>query len=121
MTPPEPPTNHRLFWIAVGLAGVATAGLPLLILAWWQSRKMHDDFGIEISPAVQWFFDWETPAFFVIGLTCMAAYAILALSARNRAATLLAMALSVGSVSAETVIALLCIVFPVAKLVRDLS
>jgi hypothetical protein len=118
--PPTPP-YHRLFWAAVGLVSVATAGLPLLALAWRQVWKMHDDFGMEISPAVHWFSYWQTPTFFGIGLACVAAYAILGLSGRDRAATLLAVGLAVGGVLAETVIAFVCVVFPLAKLVRELS
>jgi hypothetical protein len=121
MNSPHPQKNQWLVVAAVGLASVATAGLPLLVLAWWQTRKALDDFGVEISPAVQWLLDWQTPAFFVIGLACMAAYAILGLSGRDRVATLLAVGLAVGGVLAETAIAFVCIVFPLARLVRDLS
>jgi hypothetical protein len=113
--------DNWLFFAAAGLVGIASAGLPLLVLSWSQSRKMHDEFGVEISPAVHWFTDWQTPAFVVIGLTCVAACAILALSPRERGVTLLAISLAVVGVSAETAIAFACIVFPVARLVRDLS
>jgi hypothetical protein len=121
MSSRQRPQNHRVFWAAVGLVIAATAGLPLLALAWWQTRKMLDDFGEDISPAVQWFSDWQTQAFVCIALACMAAYAVLFFSTRERPAILAAMAIAAGATLVEASIAFVCIVLPVAKLVRDLS
>jgi hypothetical protein len=115
------PQNQRLFWAAVGLAITATAGLTLLALAWRQTRKILDDFGDDISPAAQWFSDWQTHAFVGIALACMAAYAALFFSPRERPAILVAMAMAAGATLVEAFIAYVCIFLPIARLVRDLS
>ncbi len=121
MNQPQGPRISRLLMPAVALVSIATAGLPLLAMAWHRSRIMHDDFGMEISPAVQWLTTWQTPTFLGIALLCVSAGAMLCFYARNYAATLAAIAIAIGTILAETAIAVSCIILPTAALVRDLS
>lgn len=121
MNEPQPSKTHGLTVPAVVVVSIATAGLPLLAMAWQRSRIMLDGFGMEISPAAQWLMSWQTPAFLVIASLCVSAVAMLGFYARNRVATLAAIAIAIGAILAETAIAVSCMIQPFAKLVRDLS
>jgi hypothetical protein len=113
--------NHRLLVPSVTLVGIATAALPLIAMAWHRSRIMHDDFGMQISPAVQWLMNWQTPIFVVIAVLCVLAGAMLCFYARTYAATLAALVIAIGSILVETAIVIWCIIQPAAALVRELS
>jgi hypothetical protein len=118
---PQTPKTNRLFVPAVVIVSISTAYLPLLAAAWYGSRIIHDDFGTEISPAVQWLMNWQTAIFLVIAVLCVSVVAMLCSSVRNHAATLAVIAIGIGVILAEVAIMVWCIIQPAAKLIEDIS